>query len=68
MKDIFESVKLMARLAVFAGVSALVASLSESVTRLPQDSVTVILGFVLAGLDKWVHVNKDIKMNGLTPF
>ena len=68
MKDIFESVKLMARLAIFAALAAIVASLSESVTRLPQDSVTVILGFVLAGLDKWVHVNKDIKMNGLTPF
>lgn len=68
MKDIFESVKLMARLAVFAGVSAFVASFSESVTKLPQDSVTVILGFLLAGVDRWVHLNKDIKMTGLVPF
>ena len=34
----------------------------------PQRTYSVILGFLLAGVDRWVHVNKDIKMNGLTPF
>jgi len=68
MDAIKESAKLIIRLAILAGVSAFVASVTESVSNLPQNQVTVILGFVLAGVDKWIHERKDIPLKGIIPF
>ena len=68
MKAIFETVKLIARLAILAAISAFVSSVTEQVTNLPPNQTTVILGFILAGVDKWVHERKDIPAKGIVPF
>ncbi len=63
-----ESSKEVIRLAIFAGVSAIVASILQSVTKLPQSTTTIVLTFVLRGADSWIHNNENVKMNGLMPF
>jgi hypothetical protein len=65
MQAFIETAKMVIRLAVFAAISAFLVSISDSVTKLPQSQTTVILGFVLAGVDKWIHENESIPMKGL---
>ena len=63
-----ESIKEIIRLAVFAGVAAVVSALLAGVNQLPESTTTVVLTFLLRAADKFVHENKDIKMSGLVPF
>ena len=56
------------RLAVFAGVSAFVASVTESITNMPTTTTTIVLLGALRFVDKYVHENKDIPFKGIVPF
>jgi hypothetical protein len=63
MKDIFNkipapiaaAVKEALRLGLIAAISFLISFGLKYVGGLPQDQTTIILTFVLKGLDKWMH-------------
>jgi len=67
MESFKESVKEIARLAVFAAVGAIIASVLESLTKLPQTQTTVILTFAFRLIDEWVH-ESSLKAKGIVPF
>ena len=67
MESFKESFKEIARLAIFAGVGAIVASLSQSVTNLDQNLVTAVILIVLRFTDKLVH-ESSLKAKGIVPF
>lgn len=57
----------IARLALFTGVSAFVASVSESVTKLEPSTTTVVLTVLLRFVDKWLYESGKAK-KGLSRF
>lgn len=66
---IIEAVKEVVRLALFAAASAVVAWATTQLTNADPSSVMVMVGtVVLRFVDKWIHENKDTKLNGLAPF
>lgn len=66
---ILETVKEAGRIAVFAGVSALVAWATNKLSGLDPNSTFVVVGtLVLRLLDKWVHVSDRVSLNGLVKF
>lgn len=66
---IWEAVKEVLRLALFAAVSAGVAWATTKLTALDPTNVYVIVGtIVLRFVDKWIHENENVKANGLAPF
>lgn len=68
-KAIWEAVKEVARLALFAAIAAVLSWAATQVANLDPNSVyTIVLAAALRFADKWVHENKDIKANGLAPF
>ena len=67
MESFKESFKEIARLAVFAGVGTIVASLSQSITNLDQNLVTAVILIVLRFTDKLVH-ESSLKAKGIVPF
>jgi len=67
MESFKESVKEIARLAVFAGVGTIVASLSQSITNLDQNLVTAVILIILRFTDKLVH-ESSLKAKGIVPF
>lgn len=66
---IWEGVKEVGRLAFFAAITAVLGWLATELSTLEPTSVWYIGGtVVLRFLDKWVHENKEVKINGLAPF
>ena len=56
------------RLAIFAAISAFVASVTETITKLEPNTVTIGLLIVLRFTDKWIHKNENLSAKGLLPF
>ena len=67
MQSFTEAFKEIARLAVFAAVGAIVASLSQSVTNLDQNVVTMVILVILRFTDKLIH-ESSLKAKGIVPF
>jgi len=68
-KALIKTVKEGLRIALFAGLSALVAWASTELTSLDPSSMIVVVGTVVLRLaDKFIHENGDIKANGIAPF
>lgn len=61
--SIWETTKFVARTSLLVGVPAVVAELAKS-----KPEWGVWLGIVALVVDKLVHENKDVKLNGLLPF
>lgn len=62
-----EALQEIMRVVFFASVSALIAFGLQKLGMQDQTDTVVILGtLVLKGLDKYVHDNKSIKLNGIT--
>jgi hypothetical protein len=70
MKDaVISTVKEALRIALFAGIAALVAWGSDKLAGLDPSSTTVIIGTIVIRLaDKFVHENEDINAKGIAPF
>lgn len=67
-KAIVEAAKEALRIAFFAALTALVAWGTQSLTSVDPSSTFYIVGTVALRLaDKFVHENKDIKVNGIAP-
>lgn len=64
---LFQAMKEVVRLAVFAAVSAFVASLLSSFDG-STEPVFVVLTLVLRFVDKWIHENENTNWKGLLPF
>ncbi len=63
-----DTAKELFRVVLFAGVSVVVAWGTTKLTTLDPTSVWVIVGtVVLRMVDKWVHTNDKVKLNGLSP-
>lgn len=67
-KPIEEGSKETVRLAVIAAISFFITQGVTYLTGLPQTETTVILTLVLKGIDKYLHENPNININGITPF
>lgn len=68
-KAIIETIKEAGRIALFAGVSALVAYATSKLSGLDPTSLYVVVGTaILRLLDKYLHENKNIQAKGLAPF
>lgn len=66
---IIEGIKEVARLALFAVISVVLAWGSEKLAGLDPSSAWVIGGtLVLRFLDKWIHENQSISATGISPF
>lgn len=66
-KVVFEALQEVARVALFGALSAAVAYGLQKLGMQNQTDVTVVLGtLALKGVDKWIHDNPKIKLNGLT--
>ena len=66
-KSLFESLKEPLRLAIFAGVSALITSLISSFEMFPDEAVFGVLVLVLRWVDKFLHTSGKAEL-GLTRF
>lgn len=64
---LWESLKEILRLAIFAAVSAFIASLVSNFDG-STEPIFVILTLVLRFIDKWIHENEDNDWKGLLPF
>lgn len=71
-KATYEALKEMLRLAVFAGVSALITLFIDELTQTKDQNITfTILLLLLRWVDKWIHETKTgafKKASGLLPF
>lgn len=68
-KAIWEAVKEVARLALFAAVGAAVAWGTSKLSTLdPNSTFVVIATALLRFADKFVHESKHIEAKGLAPF
>jgi len=56
------------RLAIFTAVSAFIASVSQSLTQLEPNTVTIVLIAILRFADKYIHKSKKLPLKGITPF
>lgn len=66
---IWEAVKEVARLALFAAIGAVLAWAGTELTALdPNSTFVVVATTLLRFADKWVHENQDTELNGLAPF
>ena len=66
---ILEAVKEVARLALFAALTAAVAWATERLSGLDPSSTFYIIGtVVLRFVDKFLHSNEDISATGISPF
>lgn len=62
-----EALQEVVRVAFFAALSAVVAFGLQKLGVQDQTNMTVVLGtLLLKGVDKWLHDNPKIKLNGLT--
>lgn len=68
-KDAFvEAVKEILRVAFLAAVTAVLGYLGNLVAGLDPSSVYYVVGtVVLRAVDKYIHVNPDTKLKGLSP-
>lgn len=65
----YEALKEGGRLAVLAGVAALIAYLTQWLGMQDQTDLIVIVGtLVLRAADKYVNKNENINANGIVPF
>lgn len=65
---IIEAAKEAFRLALFAAVAAIVAYVSQLVEAGDPASLWVLVGTaILRIVDKYIHEDPDIKLNGLSP-
>lgn len=68
-KAVWEGVKEVGRLALFAALSAAAAWLTDKLSGLDPNSVWVIVGTVILRFwDKYRHKNPAVKSNGIAPF
>lgn len=68
-KAIWEALKELLRLALFAAISAFITSLLGGLESLGSNQVWVIvLTGALRFADKWVHENANVKARGILPF
>lgn len=68
-KALLETLKEGLRIALFAGLSILVAWGSAQLTDMDPSSIIVISGTVVLRLiDKFVHDNENINAGGIAPF
>lgn len=66
-KALAEAVQEVVRVAFFAALSAVVAFLLNKLAGMNQTDVVVMVGILLLKLvDKYIHENPKIKLNGLT--
>lgn len=66
---ILEGLKEVARLALFAAISAVVAWATDKMSGLDPTSAYVAVGtVVLRFADKWIHENKNVDAKGIAPF
>lgn len=63
-----EAVKEVLRVAFFAAVTAVVGYAGQKLGHLDPSSVYYIVGTVaLRAVDKYIHVNPDTKLTGISP-
>lgn len=66
---IIATIKEAGRIAIFAGISALIEWGYAQVAQMPADgAVTMVLTLVLRLVDKFIHKNENSDKNGLLPF
>lgn len=71
MEAITEGVKDALRVSVIAILPVILAGINSSTGTFNIDWKVVMATLVVAiikGIDKWVHVNPNMKANGLLPF
>lgn len=61
-KAAVESLKLLLRLAFLVGIPSILAELAKS-----KPEWGGAIGVILLVIDKYIHTNPDIKLNGLSP-
>lgn len=66
---LWEAVKEILRLAVFAAISAAIAGAIDYLSGFNSTETWVVVGLaVLRFADKWIHERKDVASKGLLPF
>ena len=64
-----EMIKEGLRIALFAGITALIGWLGQVLAGLDPNSTYVVIGTVVLRLiDKYIHENRHIAANGIAPF
>lgn len=61
---VFEAAKELARVILFATIGFVIGY----VTDLPQNTTTGVVLLLLRAVDKYLHENPEVKLNGLAPF
>ena len=66
------ALKEIGRLAIFGALAGLITAALSAVNLLPeawmQTGATALLTFIGRGVDKYVHKNADISLDGILPF
>lgn len=66
---IIEALKELARYIFFGAIALLIMWVQSHVTSWGISDIEVaIITLALRGIDKWVHENEDIDLNGIVPF
>ena len=63
-KAILEAAKELGRVLLFAAVGRAISYFSN----LPENTTTMVALLVLRGLDKYLHENDNVRLNGIAPF
>ncbi len=63
-KAILEAAKELGRVLLFAAVGWAISYFSN----LPENTTTMVALLVLRGLDKYLHENDNVRLNGIAPF
>lgn len=66
---IFEAFKEVARIAVFAAITAIIGWATMKLSSYDPTSEFYIIGTtLLRAIDKYIHERKDVPLKGITPF